>query len=236
MIRFEHIHKSYILGKTVLTAINDLSLEIGKGEFVALAGPSGSGKTTLLNIAGCLDKPDYGRVWLDGQDVSRTPLAALAKMRRTRLGFVFQTFNLVPVLTAFENVEYPLMLAGMAKKARQEKVRIWLDRVGLTGHAGQRPDQLSGGQRQRVAIARAMVAEPALVIADEPTANLDSVTTACILDLLEQINSETSATFLVATHDPLVIARAKRTVHMRDGNVITMARRAAAGEPEAIAC
>lgn len=221
MIRFEHIHKSYRLGKTRFTAIDDLSLDIGEGELAALAGPSGSGKTTLLNLAGCLDKPDAGRIWIDGEEVTHIPLAALAEKRRSRLGFVFQTFNLVPVLTAFENVEYPLMLIGLAKRERHARVRAWLARVGLESHAGQRPDQLSGGQRQRVAIARAMVAPPAVVIADEPTANLDSATTANILDLLEQINRETATTFLIATHDPLVMARATRTVHMRDGRIET---------------
>jgi putative ABC transport system ATP-binding protein len=236
MIRFEHIHKSYTLGRTRLTAIDDLSLEVGKGEFVALAGPSGSGKTTLLNLAGCLDKPDCGRIWLDGEEVSRTPLPALAGTRRTRLGFVFQTFNLLPVLTAFENVEYPLMLVGMAKRERQLQAAAWLDRVGLAPHAGQKPDQLSGGQRQRVAIARAMVTSPSVVIADEPTANLDSTTTASVLNLLEQINRETAATFLIATHDPLVIDRAARTVHMRDGNIVTVEQHRSPITEKALAC
>jgi putative ABC transport system ATP-binding protein len=235
MIRFEHIRKSYKLGTTRFTAIDDLSLDIGEGELVALAGPSGSGKTTLLNLAGCLDKPDVGRIWIDGEDVTRTPLAALAEKRRSRLGFVFQTFNLVPVLTAFENVEYPLMLTGMPKRERHARVRTWLERVGLESHAGQRPDQLSGGQRQRVAIARAMVASPAAVIADEPTASLDSVTTANILDLLEQINRETATTFLIATHDPLVIERATRTVHMRDGRIVTVEQMTTAVAERALA-
>jgi putative ABC transport system ATP-binding protein len=236
MIRFDHIHKSYTLGMTKLTAIDDLSLEIGKGEFVALAGPSGSGKTTLLNIAGCLDKPDRGRVWLDGRDVTLTPLAALAGMRRSRLGFVFQNFSLIPVLTAFENVEYPLMLGGMAKRERHAKVRTWLECVDLGAHASHRPDQLSGGQRQRVAIARAMVTCPAVIIADEPTANLDSSTTASILDLIVAINRETATTFLVATHDPLVIERASRTVHMRDGRIVDARRQNSPIAEEAVAC
>jgi len=236
MIRFEHIHKTYNLGKTRFTAIEDLSLEIAQGEFVALAGPSGSGKTTLLNLAGCLDKPDRGHIWIEGEDVTGIPLAALAVKRRSRLGFVFQTFNLVPVLTAFENVEYPLMLGGAPRRARQAVVTIWLDRVGLTPHAGQRPDQLSGGQRQRVAIARAMVASPAVVIADEPTANLDSATTVNILDLLEQINRETATTFLIATHDPLVMERATRTVMMRDGRIVSPERGTPAKAERALAC
>lgn len=236
MIRFEHIRKGYKLGKIRFTAIDDLSLDIGEGEFVALAGPSGSGKTTLLNLAGCLDKPDAGLIWIEGEDVTQTPLAALAQKRRSRLGFVFQTFNLIPVLTAFENVEYPLLLAGTPKRDRHARVRTWLARVGLESHAGQRPDQLSGGQRQRVAIARAMVASPAIVIADEPTANLDSATTANILDLLEQINRETATTFLIATHDPLVIERATLTVHMRDGRIVTGAQTATKVAERALAC
>ena len=220
MIRFENIHKTYTLGKTRLTAIDELSLDIDKGEFVALAGPSGSGKTTLLNLAGCLDKPDSGRIWIDGEEVTDTPLDALAGTRRTRLGFVFQTFNLIPVLTAFENIEYPLMLSGVPNRERHARVREWLERVGLAQHSTQRPDQLSGGQRQRVAIARAMANAPRVVIADEPTANLDSATTASILDLLERINRETAATFLIATHDPLVMERATRTIRMRDGRIV----------------
>src|SRR5579884_1424730 len=183
MIRFENIHKSYKLGNTRFTAIDNLSIDVSEGEFLALAGPSGSGKTTLLNLAGCIDKPDSGRIWIDGEEVTDVPLSALARKRRSRLGFVFQSFNLIPVLTAFENVEYPLMISGMPKRERQQWAYNWLERVGLTLHAKKRPDQLSGGQRQRVAIARAMVGSPAVVIADEPTANLDSATTIEILDL-----------------------------------------------------
>jgi putative ABC transport system ATP-binding protein len=209
MIRFENIHKTYTLGKTRLTAIDDLSLDIDKGEIVALAGPSGSGKTTLLNLAGCLDKPDSGRIWIDGEEVTDMPLDALASTRRTRLGFVFQ------------NIEYPLMLGGMPKRERHARVREWIERVGLAQHSIQRPDQLSGGERQRVAIARAMANAPRVVIADEPTANLDSATTESILDLLERINRETAATFLIATHDPLVMERATRTIRMRDGRIVT---------------
>ncbi len=235
MIRFEQIQKSYALGKTRLTAICDLSLEIGEGEFVALAGPSGSGKTTLLNLGGCIDKPDAGRVWVDGEDVTDVPLSGLARKRRSRIGFVFQNFSLIPVLTALENVEYPLMISGMPKRERRQFAAEWLDRVGLAPHSGRKPDQLSGGQRQRVAIARAMISAPAVVIADEPTANLDSVTTENILDLMEEINRETQTTFLVATHDPLVMGRAARTVHMRDGRIVHVAQGASCAR-EAMAC
>jgi putative ABC transport system ATP-binding protein len=219
MIRFDSVCKSYPLGKTRVRALDNLSFEIGPGEFAALAGPSGSGKTTLLNLAGCLDKPDSGRIRLGDEDITDTPLPALARTRRKQLGFVFQSFNLLPVLSAFENVEYPLMLQRVNKNERRERVWCWLERVGLLAQAKQRPDQLSGGQRQRVAIARAMVTNPAVVIADEPTANLDSTTTAAILDLLQQINRDTGATFLIATHDERVMERAGRTLHVRDGRI-----------------
>jgi putative ABC transport system ATP-binding protein len=236
MIRFEHIHKSYSLGRTRFTAIDDLSLEIGEGDFVALAGPSGSGKTTLLNLAGCIDKPDCGRIWIDGDEVTNVSLAALARKRRSRLGFVFQNFNLIPVLTAFENVEYPLMISHMPKRERQQFAAEWLDRVGLASHSAKRPDQLSGGQRQRVAIARAMISAPAVVIADEPTANLDSVTTGQVLDLMEQLNAETRTTFLIATHDTRVMGRVERIVHMRDGRIANIDERTLKGIPRAMAC
>ena len=160
MIKFDSVYKAYPLGRTRVLALENLSFEVSAGEFAALAGPSGSGKTTLLNLAGCLDKPDSGRIWLGDEDVTDTPLATLARTRRKRLGFVFQSFNLVPVLSAFENVEYPLMLDGMDKRARHDRVWRWLDQVGLRAQAKQRPDQLSGGQRQRVAIARAMATNP----------------------------------------------------------------------------
>jgi putative ABC transport system ATP-binding protein len=219
MIGLERVHKKYSLGKTTVTALQETSMQIREGELVALAGPSGSGKSTLLNIAGCLDKPDAGRVWLDDEEVTGIALSGLAVRRRRRLGFVFQTFNLIPVLTAFENVEYPLMLDGMARRERHAVAGAWLERVGIGAQANQRPDQLSGGQRQRVAIARAMVAGPAVVIADEPTANLDSVTTENILDLLQGINERTATTFLIATHDPRVLERASRTLYLRDGRI-----------------
>ena len=236
MIQFEHIQKSYTLGKTRFTAIDDLSLEVGEGEFVALAGPSGSGKTTLLNLAGCIDKPDSGRVWVDGEDVTEVPLSGLARKRRLRIGFVFQNFSLIPVLTALENVEYPLMISGMPGRERRQFAAEWLDRVGLAEHSGKKPDQLSGGQRQRVAIARAMISAPGVVIADEPTASLDSVTTGSILDLMEQINRETGTTVFVATHDPLVMERAARTIEMRDGRIVNIEQGAFRTRQRAIAC
>ena len=220
IVRLEAIAKSYRLGRVQVRALTDVTLDVARGDFLALAGPSGSGKTTLLNMIGCIDKPDAGRVLIDGVDVSALPLHRLARLRRETLGFVFQTFNLIPVLTAEENVEYPLLLRGVPRRARRRRVAHWLDQVGLTAQARQRPDQLSGGQRQRVAIARAMAGEPKLVLADEPTANLDSETAAKILDLLQRLNGETRCTFVFATHDPALIARAARRIDLHDGAVV----------------
>ncbi|HEU4889521.1 MAG TPA: ABC transporter ATP-binding protein [Thermoanaerobaculia bacterium] len=219
VVHLTSIAKSYQLGRLLVRAVDDVSLEIAAGELVALAGPSGSGKTTLLNLIGCIDKPDAGRVVIDGVDVTAVPLHRLAQTRAEVLGFVFQTFNLVPVLTAWENVEYPLLLRGMNKRDRNTRVATWLEQVGILAQAKQRPDQLSGGQRQRVAIARAMAGEPKLVVADEPTANLDSENAARILDLMKDINVRTGCTFVFATHDPAVIARAQRVVRVRDGRI-----------------
>ncbi len=219
LIQLRGVSKDYPLGKVTVPALRGVDLSVSSGEFTALTGPSGSGKTTLLNLAGCIDKPSDGTVWIDGQDTTPVALHQLAPFRARRLGFVFQTFNLFPVLTAFENVEYPLLLSGLGKKERREKVSHWLAEVGLADRSGQKPDQLSGGQRQRVAIARAMIAEPALVLADEPTASLDSHTAAGILDLLERLNLGTGTTFLFATHDPRVMERARRQVSLRDGAI-----------------
>ena len=223
IVQLTDIEKSYRLGKVRVPALSAVTLEIGRGELVALAGPSGSGKTTLLNLVGCIDKPDRGRVVIDGTDVTSIPLHRLAATRREVLGYVFQTFNLVPVLTAWENVEYPLLLRGLGTRDRRTRVGKWLELVGLSGQAKQRPDQLSGGQRQRVAIARAMAGDPKLVIADEPTANLDSETGTRILDLLGEINATTGCTFVFSTHDPALMARSERVVRIRDGRIDRMA-------------
>jgi putative ABC transport system ATP-binding protein len=220
IVRLEAVAKSYRLGRVQVPALAAVTLDVGRGDFLALAGPSGSGKSTLLNLIGCIDKPDSGRVVVDGADVTAIPLHRLAPTRRDVLGFVFQTFNLIPVLTAYENVEYPLLLRGLRRSARRERAAHWLEQVGLTAQARQRPDQLSGGQRQRVAIARAMAGDPKIVLADEPTANLDSETAAKILDLLQHLNAETRTTFVFATHDPALIARAPRCVRLHDGHVV----------------
>jgi putative ABC transport system ATP-binding protein len=220
LIGLEDISKSYRLGTVSIQAASHVSLEIQPGELVALAGPSGSGKTTLLNIIGCIDKPDSGSVCIESIDITAVPLHRLAPLRSESIGFIFQTFNLIPVLTAAENVDYPLRLRGIPAGQRDALVAQWLDRVGLDNFAGHRPDQLSGGQRQRVAIARALAGSPKLVIADEPTANLDSETGLRILDLLAEINETTRCTFVFSTHDHELISRAQRVVRIRDGCIV----------------
>jgi putative ABC transport system ATP-binding protein len=220
VVQLSGVRKSYRLGAVTVRALREIHLAVYAGDFLALAGASGSGKTTLLNLIGCIDKPDAGRVIVAGTDVTHIPLHRLAATRRATLGYVFQTFNLIPVLNAFENVEYPLLLRGIGRRERETRVARWLDHVGLTSAAKQRPDELSGGQRQRVAIARAMVGEPQVVLADEPTANLDSQTSTQILDLLRVLNEDIGTTFVFATHDPAVIARASRRIHLRDGAII----------------
>jgi putative ABC transport system ATP-binding protein len=224
LVRLTDVARTYRLGRVHVRALTGVSLEVSRGDFLALAGPSGSGKTTLLNVIGCIDKPDSGRIVIDGVDVTPVPLHRLATTRLDTLGFIFQTFNLIPVLTAYENVEYPLLLQHVPAARRRDRVRYWLEQVGLSDQARQRPDQLSGGQRQRVAIARAMAGEPKLVLADEPTANLDSVTAGKILDLVEELNDRTHCTFIFATHDPTLMARARRCVRMHDGDIVTEPR------------
>jgi putative ABC transport system ATP-binding protein len=220
LVRLTDVTRTYPLGRVQVRALTGVSLDVNRGDFLALAGPSGSGKTTLLNLIGCIDKPDSGRIVIDGVDVTAVPLHRLAATRRDTLGFIFQTFNLIPVLTAYENIEYPLLLQHLPAAQRRDRVRYWLDQAGLSDQARQRPDQLSGGQRQRVAIARAMAGEPKLVLADEPTANLDSVTAGKILDLVEALNARTHCTFIFATHDPALMARARRCVRMHDGAIV----------------
>jgi len=219
IIRCEELGKNYRLGSTTICALQGISCSFQAGEFSAIAGPSGSGKTTLLNLLGCLDKPDHGRLVLEGRDMTSEPLNRLAPFRRKRLGFVFQNFNLVPVLSAYENVEFPLLLTGVSAKERKERVPAILSRVDLLDRAGHRPSELSGGQRQRVAIARALVTNPAVVLADEPTANLDSRTGADVIHLMRQLSLETGTTFIFSTHDPRILAKADRVVRLEDGRI-----------------
>jgi putative ABC transport system ATP-binding protein len=211
--------RSYRLGEAVVPAIRGVSLAIAPGDFVALRGPSGSGKTTLLNLLGLLDRPDEGSVRIEGRDGVSLSEDERSDLRRDRFGFVFQTFNLIPVLSAEENVSYPMALAGLGAAERRTRARQLLASVGLSDKVSVRPDLLSGGQRQRVAIARALANSPAVVFADEPTANLDSRTAEEILDLMREINASQGVAFLFATHDALVVSRARRVVTLHDGAV-----------------
>jgi putative ABC transport system ATP-binding protein len=217
LIVLQGIHKSYHLGETRVSALRGVDLTIPPGEFLAIGGPSGSGKSTLLNICGLLDNPDQGRYWLQGEEMGGLAQDALAGVRRGRLGFIFQNFNLVPVMTAAENVEYPLLLLGLGRRERSRRVTQMLEAVGLADHGRHLPDRLSGGQRQRVAIARALVKQPTLVIADEPTANLDTATASQIIDLMQRLGSDQGTTFLIATHDERMIQRCHRMCHLVDG-------------------
>lgn len=219
VLRMTGVHKTYRLGRHEVRALRGVSLVVHPGEMLALTGPSGSGKSTILNIAGLIDTADSGEVFLGDRAVSALDSTAATLLRRDAVGFVFQGFNLVPVMTAFENVEFPLFLAGMATLARRKAVNDMLESVGLLEHAAHRPDALSGGQRQRLAIARALVKRPPLVIADEPTANLDSHTAEQILDLMREQGRAHRAAFLVATHDDRLLSRCDRQLHLTDGRI-----------------
>ena len=218
-VSLRNVGKTYRLDTVTVPALSAVSIDIRPGRFTVLCGPSGSGKTTLLNMMGCIDRPDEGEILVDGQAVQAMTDDALSDFRARRIGFVFQNFNLLPVLTAFENVEYPLVLAAVPAAQRKERVRTLLDAVGLADRAGNRPGQLSGGQRQRVAIARALATEPALVLADEPTANLDSQTGAEIIALMRRLQRERGASFVFSSHDPMVLAQADDVVRIRDGRI-----------------
>lgn len=219
MLTFQHLSKTYGSGLAQNTALKDVSADISCGEMVALCGPSGSGKSTLLNLLGLLDTPTQGQIWLDQQPVPTEP-AALAQLRCRAIGFIFQRYNLLPVLTALENVEYPLQLLGVAKAERRARAMALLEAVGVGKFASQRPDQLSGGQQQRVAIARALVKAPPLVIADEPTANLDGVSAAQVIDLMQQLGRDANTTFLIASHDPRLYERCSRLLTLKDGVLV----------------
>ena len=200
-------------------ALRGIDLTIERGEFAALVGPSGSGKTTFLNIISGLDTPTDGKVWLNGKLLSRMSGNALSDFRRDNIGFIFQAYNLIPVLTVEENIEYIMLLQKVPKSERHERVLAILDEVGLGGTASRMPTQLSGGQQQRVAIARAMVSQPAIILADEPTANLDSKIGAELLDMMYRLNTQTGMTFIFSTHDPMVMARARRLITLKDGEI-----------------
>ncbi len=214
-----NVSKTYRQGASEVRALDRINLRIEKGEFVALAGPSGSGKTTLLNIIGGLDRPDSGTVIVDGMDCTQMTTSQLARLRLEKIGFVFQSYNLIPVLSAVENVEFVMLLQGVPTKERGQRARDILDEVGLKGLYHRRPAELSGGQQQRVAVARAIVADPAIVLADEPTANLDSKTAAGLLEIMLEMNREKGVTFIFSTHDKMVMAYARRLIHIRDGRI-----------------
>jgi len=220
VVRVENVSKEYRLGEQTVKALDNVSLLVEHGVFLAIAGPSGSGKSTLLNLIGCIDTPSSGRLEVDGRDVSNRTPDELANLRARTIGFIFQTFNLMPVLSAAENVEYPLLqLPELSRRERREIVEHFLGVVGLTRYANQRPNQLSGGQRQRVAIARALAPRPRIVLADEPTANLDHKTGEGILSLMKDINRKLHTTFIFSTHDRKVMAKADRLVTIEDGRI-----------------
>jgi putative ABC transport system ATP-binding protein len=232
------LRRTYRLGRVDVPALVDIDVEIRPDRFTVITGPSGSGKTTLLNVIGCIDRPDAGSVTIAGTDVLALSDDALADFRARHLGFIFQNFNLIPVLTAFENVEYPLRLAGVPARERQARVNELLEAVGLADRKGNRPGELSGGQRQRVAIARALAARPRLVLADEPTANLDSHTGATIIALMRRMQRQYHVSFVFSSHDPSVMAEADDAIVMRDGRIVEVRRQAAdtaAASPATIA-
>lgn len=217
----EGVTKVYDADGIPVNALNGIDLTIQSGEFTAIVGPSGSGKTTFLNIISGLDAPTEGKVWLSGKVLSEMGGNELSDFRRDNIGFIFQAYNLIPVLTVEENVEYIMLLAGISKAERHDRVVAMLEKVGLKDIEGRLPTQLSGGQQQRVAIARAMVSEPTIILADEPTANLDSKTGSDLLEMMSRLNVETGMTFIFSTHDPMVMESAKRLITLRDGQIDT---------------
>jgi len=221
LVDVEAVTRSFALDHNDVRALDGANLHVCAGEFLAIAGPSGSGKSTLLNLMGCIDKPTSGRIVLDGQDTSALNAARLSALRREKIGFVFQTFNLIPVFTAAENVEYPLLVQGFPTRERRQRVCAALESVGLASRAGHRPDLLSGGERQRVAVARAIVHRPALVLADEPTANLDTHNATQLIDLMRSLNRSLGLTFIFSTHDQRLLEHTPRIVRLCDGQVVS---------------
>jgi len=219
IVELKNLSKIYQQGEIEVKAVDNVSLMINKGDFAALCGPSGSGKTSILNLIGGLDSPTSGEVWLDKTELASLSSSELAEVRKDRIGFVFQSYNLIPVMTAYENAAFVLELQGVEKQEQHQRVMQTLSDVGLAGLEHRRPDEMSGGQQQRVAIARAIVTRPAIVLADEPTANVDSHTAEALLDLMQDLNQQQGITFLFSTHDQHVIERAKRIIQVHDGKI-----------------
>ena len=223
IVKVEAVTRSFPLNhdktRNLVSALNHASFQVQAGEFLAISGPSGSGKTTLLNLIGCIDKPTSGRLLIEGVDTSKLNPGELTELRRKKIGFVFQTFNLIPVFTAGENVEYPLLIQGVSSGERRERVKEALAAVGLSARANHRPDLLSGGERQRVAVARAIVQRPALVLADEPTANLDTQNATQLIDLMHGLNKRLGLTFLFSTHDARLLEHTERIIRLCDGTI-----------------
>ena len=223
IVDIQGVDKTYQQGQVAVHALKKIDLAVEKGAFAALAGPSGSGKTTLLNIIGGLDAPDSGHVRVNGHDFRQMSQTEMAELRLRRIGFVFQAYNLLPVLSAVENVEYVMQLQGVPKTERRERAMAILDEVGLSGKYHNRPAELSGGQQQRVAVARAIVSAPAIVLADEPTANLDSKTGEGLIQIMRRMNAEKGVTFVFSTHDKMVMSYANQLIHIHDGGIVNKA-------------
>jgi putative ABC transport system ATP-binding protein len=219
VIELQDVTRVYRIGEVETQSLRGVTLDVEDGEFCAIVGPSGSGKTTMLQLMGCLDRPTSGSVFINGKEVTRLSPNRRADLRKGTIGFVFQFFALIPGLTAYENIELPLLLTGEKGSDRQARVQELLEAVGLSGRARHRPDQMSGGEQQRVAIARALATHPVLILADEPTANLDTDNGRQVMEIMQQLNEETGTTFIFATHDPRVIPFARRTVELRDGQL-----------------
>ncbi len=234
IVQLSGVTKDYALGKVTVQAVRGVSLSIERGEFTSIAGPSGAGKTTILNLVGCIDTPTAGTVTVDGQATGALKDRDLTNLRHAHFGFIFQSFNLVPVLNVYENVEFPLLLGRTSpdKADKRRRVEELVEQVGLSDHIAHRPNELSGGQRQRVAIARALVTRPAIVLADEPTANLDSKTSVQIIELMKRINAERGSTFIFSTHKPDIVALADHVIHLQDGLVVSEQRQSPEPSPD----
>lgn len=221
ILKLEQLCKHYHDGEKIIQAVDHVSFELNKGDFISLSGPSGSGKTTLLNLIGGLEQPDSGHIWLDGDDTAKLSKDELTSLRLHKIGFVFQSYNLVPVFNAVENVAFIMQMQGVQSVEALQRAQEMLGKVGLSGMEKRRPNELSGGQQQRVAVARALAASPSIILADEPTANLDSTNSMALMALMQQLNEEQNTTLIITSHDPEVIEFAPRQVRLKDGRVIT---------------